>query len=84
MPDPKAPAFPGVEGTPGNGNSVPLTSPDGSREWVNYQPGMDIRTWIATKMAAAMLHNYDDPKQLSRQAVRFADALIAELNHPQL
>jgi len=40
------PAFPGVDHTPGYGNSVPTTRPNGETVWVVHNPGMTLRAYL--------------------------------------
>jgi len=43
------PAFPGVEGSPGYGNSIPQFAPSGEVAWINQNQGMTLRDYFAGK-----------------------------------
>lgn len=69
---------------PGNTSAFPIsqeTLPDG-RVSQYSQPGMDIRTYMATKVLCALIVRSDSiiltDEELSLKAYALADALIAE------
>lgn len=45
-----------------------------------YQPGMDLRTWMATQIMAALCSRGYTADYCAPESVLHADALIAELN----
>lgn len=79
------PAFPGVEGSSGNGNSVPLISPQGDTTWINYQPGMTLRDWFAgMALRQRLTPSWDetgfverDIKIVVQECYSIADAMLA-------
>ena len=65
------------------GTAFPAFMPEGAQ---SYKPGMTLREYAAIKMAAGMVADGgwadagDWPKNVVKNAVRLADALIAELD----
>ena len=46
-PNDGGPAFPGIEGMAGYGNSTCRQTPSGDMAWTNHNQGMNLRDWFA-------------------------------------
>lgn len=60
----------------------PMVVPEGDYQ----QPGISLRTWMATQIMAAGSCDtrvHDTPEVRAKDAIDWADALIAELNKPK-
>lgn len=79
------PAFPGVAGANGCGNSVPTTL-NGSVQYVEYNQGLSLRDWFAGQaLANQNIEEHSGKKwadRVAEQAYRIADAMIAARNLP--
>lgn len=78
------PAFPGIEGSSGNGNATPIIRPDGGYEWITHNQGLSLRDYFAAKAMHALIIDgeYDrcanGPESLPEYAYQIADAMLAE------
>lgn len=75
------PAFPGIIGSHGSGNSIPIFRPDGSQTVVITSEGITIRQHITIEMAKAIISagkGYTEDVVASG-AVKMADALLRVL-----
>ena len=75
----------------GYGNAVVFYSPDGSKQYFNFEPGLTIRQHLSVIAMQGLLSNdehvKDDksyPETTADLAVQYADALIAEWNKAEL
>ena len=78
------PAFPGVAGMEGYGNSTRATDPNGETAWTVHNQGMSFRDWLAGMalqgQLAAERHGFDFGgrwDQLADQSFKIADAMLA-------
>lgn len=77
-------AFPGIEGSNGNGNSTPINGLDGQVTWQNHNQGMTLRDYFAAKLAPALIEKNTGCgivwEHVARDAYKGADAMIAARN----
>lgn len=80
------PAYPAIDGVAGYGNQVPVLHPTtGETVWVEHSPGMSLREHYAGLAMLGFLSGRDcnphlyDAHDVARSCLRYADALIAEL-----
>jgi hypothetical protein len=54
---PNPPAFPGIEGAQGYGNSTPIATNGGEATWQNHNQGLSTRAYIATAAMQALIQS---------------------------